>query len=70
MKFEIVNNLPVPKSRSKYSELLDMKDNECVIFYDQDDFKGAKTFLRRYFKIITQTVIVDDVEQYRIWRKE
>mgnify|MGYP003149421196 CR=1 FL=1 len=78
MKVEIVDNIPIPKSRSKYADLLEMKVGECAIFYDIEEFKGAKTFLRRYFKIISQTrndpiqseKQAQNVDQYLIWRTD
>ena len=72
MKVEIVDNIPITKSRSKYADLLEMKIGECAIFYDNEEFKGAKTFLRRYFKIISQTRhdAEQNVDQYLIWRTD
>ena len=37
-----------------------------------EEFKGAKTFLRRYFKIISQTRhdTEQNVDQYLIWRTD
>ena len=49
--YKIDKDIPVPKSVSKYADLLVMEIGDSVEFTDKEEFLAAGSFLRRHFKI-------------------
>tara|TARA_B100000925_G_C21685542_1_gene335918 strand:- start:85 stop:294 length:210 start_codon:yes stop_codon:yes gene_type:complete len=68
---KIIKNKPLPERRSKYAPLLEMEIGDCVEFNINSDFAAASAFLRKHFKITTQsTPYYQKIFRGSIWRIE
>jgi hypothetical protein len=51
---KIIKNKPIPETRSKFNELLNMEVGDCAEINSRQDFESAMNFLRKHFKIKTK----------------
>jgi len=68
---KIIKNIPIPKTKSKFDNLLNMGISDCVEINNRQKFESAKNFLRKHFKIKSKQISYPDQDFVgRIWRIE
>ena len=68
-KMKIIKNIPIPKTKSKFEDLLKMGVGDCVEINDRTKFESAKNFLRKHYKIKSKQISYPNQDFVgRIWR--
>tara|TARA_R110002020_G_scaffold112324_1_gene258545 strand:- start:251 stop:460 length:210 start_codon:yes stop_codon:yes gene_type:complete len=66
---KIIKNIPIPKTKSKFEDLLKMGVGDCVEINDRTKFESAKNFLRKHYKIKSKQISNPNQDFVgRIWR--